>query len=108
MDINSKLEKIILLLNKDEFLESHDIFEELWRKYKNNESSRIESFILKAFVNASVSFELYKMNKFKHSQNLWNTYRKYEYLIEEINSINSVNYQKIKKIIYEKREIYIK
>jgi hypothetical protein len=108
MDINSKLEKIILLLNKNEFVESHDIFEELWREYKNNESSRIESFILKAFVNASVSFELYKMNKFEHSQNLWNTYIKYEYLIEEINSINSVNYQKIKKIIYEKREKYIK
>ena len=44
MDINLQLEEIILLLDQNKFVESHDIFEELWRKYKNNESTRKESF----------------------------------------------------------------
>jgi predicted metal-dependent hydrolase len=107
MNINLELEEIILLLNGNKFVQAHDIFEELWRKYKNNESTRQESFILKAFVNGSVSIELYKMQRFEHSLNVWNTYKKYEYLIDEIISLNKNNYKKIKEIIYEKREKYI-
>jgi predicted metal-dependent hydrolase len=108
MNINLQLEEIILLLNQNKFVESHDVFEELWREYKKDESTRKESFILKAFVNGSVSIELYKMQRFEHSLNVWNTYKKYEYLIDEIDSFNKKNYQKIKEIIYEKREKYIK
>ncbi len=108
MDINLSLEKIILFLENDDFIKSHDLFEELWRKYKDNENTRKESFILKAFVNGSVTIELFKMQRYEHSLNVWNTYKKYEYLIDEIESINSENYKKIKKIIYEKREKYIK
>lgn len=108
MNINLQLEKIILLLEENKFVEVHDIFEELWREYKKNEITREESFILKAFVNASVSIELYKMQRFEHSLNVWNTYKKYEYLIDEINSINKNNYKKIQEIIYKKREQYIK
>lgn len=107
MDINLTLKKIILFLENDEFVKSHDLFEELWRKYKDNEYTRKESFILKAFVNGSVTIALYKMQRYEHSLNVWNTYKKYEYLIDEIESINSENYKKIKEIIYKKREIYI-
>ncbi|WP_368030147.1 DUF309 domain-containing protein [Arcobacter sp. s6] len=108
MNINLELEQIILLLNQNKFVEAHDVFEELWRDYKKDESTREESFILKAFVNGSVSIELYKMQRFEHSLNVWNTYKKYEYLIDEIDSLNKKNYQEIKEIIYEKREKYIK
>lgn len=108
MDINLELKEIIFLLEKENFIKSHDILEELWRKYKNDENTRQESFILKAFVNGSVSIELYKMQRFEHSSNVWNTYKKYEYLIDELKSINSSTYKEIKEIIYEKREKYIK
>ncbi|MCB9096096.1 hypothetical protein [Arcobacter aquimarinus] len=108
MKLEEDLRKVIFLLLEDEFIESHDFLERLWRVYKNDEKSRKESFILKAFVNATVSFELYKMKRFEHSNNVWNTYKKYEYLIDEIESTNSSNYRKIKEIIYEKREKYIK
>lgn len=108
MDINLKLQEIISLLKEEKFVEVHDIFEELWREYKNDKSTREESFILKAFVNASVSIELYKMHRIEHSINVWNTYKKYENLIETLKTKNSLNYKNIKKIIYEKREKYIK
>jgi hypothetical protein len=108
MDINLKLEDIILLLKEEKFVEAHDVLEELWREYKNQESTREESFILKAFVNASVSIELYNMQRFEHSNNVWNTYLKYENLIDDLKSINNINYKKIKEIIYKKREKYIK
>jgi len=108
MDINLQLKSIIFLLENEQFIESHDILEELWRVYKNDENTRKESFILKSFVNASVCIELYKMQRFEHSNNVWNTYKKYENLIDELNSVNSLNYKKIKEILYEKRDKYIK
>lgn len=108
MNINLELEEIILLLNENKFVEAHDVFEELWRVYKKNEATREESFILKAFVNGSVCIELYKMQRFEHSTNVWNTYKKYEYLIDKLDSLNKNNYKKIQEIIYEKREQYIK
>ena len=108
MNINSKLEEIILLLQEDKFIKSHDIFEELWKEYKNDENTREESFILKAFVNALASLELYNMQRVEHSKNVWKTYLKYEKLIDSVNSQNSNNYNKIKTIIYKKREKQIK
>jgi hypothetical protein len=107
MDIDLEHKKIIFLLENDEFIRAHDILEELWRKYKDNEQTRAESFILKALLNASVSIELYKMQRFEHSLNVWNTYKKYEYLIDEINCKNTKSYKRIKDIIYKKREKYI-
>ena len=101
MEINKDLEKIIFLLENDKF-------EDLWREYKNDEISRQESFILKAFVNASVTFELYKMQRIEHSNNVWNTYKKYENLIDKLETLNTNNYKRIKEIIYKKREEYIK
>ena len=108
MNIKDKLEEIITLLENDEFVKAHDLCELLWRKYKADENTREESFILKAFTNASVSLELYNMQREEHCVNVWNTYKKYEYLIDELKSINKTQYTKIKDLIYKKREQIIK
>ncbi|MGE4462146.1 MAG: hypothetical protein AB7D49_06910 [Arcobacter sp.] len=108
MQLNEELNDIIFLLEIENFIEAHNKLEELWKKYKNDEKTREESFILKAFVNASVSFELLKIQRFEHASNVWNTYKKYEDLIEKLYTTNSKNYKKIKEIVYKKREKYIK
>lgn len=108
MNILNNLDEIIKLLENEDFVKAHDLFEELWRKYKNNECTREESFILKALVNGSVFFEVYKMQRYEHAKNLWDTYKKYEYLIEKLDSQNKDKYKKIKELIYEKREKLIK
>jgi len=108
MQLNEELNDIIFLLEIENFIEAYNKLEELWKKYKNDEKTREESFILKAFVNASVSFELYNMQRFEHSNNVWNTFLKYENLIDNLETKNSLNYKKIKDIIYKKREKYIK
>ena len=108
MDIREKLNFIISLINDEKFVKAHDLLENLWRKYKDDKSTRNESFILKAFVNGCVNFEIYKMGKIEHSANLWNTYKKYEYLINDIDSINKEKYLEIKDLIYKKREKLIK
>jgi len=108
MDIREKLNFVISLIKEEKFVKAHDFLEKLWREYKGQKDTRNESFILKAFVNGCVSFEIYKMNKMEHSANLWNTYKKYEHLIGEIDSINKEQYLQIKDLIYMKREKLVK
>ena len=104
MNIKKELNKIILLIDKNYFFKAHNITEDLWRVYKNEKSTRTESFILKSFVNAFAFFELFKMQRYEHADNIWKLFKKYEYLIEELNSINKVEYKNIQELIYKKRD----
>lgn len=108
MIIIKELKEAIDLLNKNEFVQAHDVFENLWRAYKDSDSSREESFILKAFTNASISIELHKMSREQHSTNVWNTFKKYENLIETIITPNRDKYKEIRSLIYTKRDEFIK
>ena len=104
MNIIKELEDILSILEEEDFIKVHNKFEELWKKYKNDTKTREESFILKGLVNASASIELYKMSRFEHAQNVWRTFKKYEYLIDKLNSENKEEYKKIQELIYIKRD----
>ena len=104
MNIKDELLEIFILLEKNNFVNAHDKCENLWRKYKNDTNTREESFILKAFVNAIAFLELIKMQRYGHAKKIWQIFKKYENLIEEINSQNKIEYKKIQELIYTKRE----
>ena len=104
MNIKEELNKIILLIDKNYFLLAHNKIEDLWREYKNDENTRNESYILKAFVNAFAFFELIKMKRYEHANKIWQLFKKYEYLIDEINSIHKIEYKKIQELIYKKQD----
>lgn len=108
MIIIKELKEALELLQKNEFIKAHDLFEKLWREYKDDAKTRQESFILKGFVNASISFELYNMNRVQHCQNVWDTFKKYEHLVDDLISANRDKYKEIKTLIYKKREEFIK
>lgn len=107
MNIIKELNEIYLILEDEDFIKAHYKFEELWKRYKNDKTTREESFILKAFVNASVSIELHKINRIDHSRKIWHIFKKYEYLIDELNNDNKKVYKKIQKLIYIKRDKYM-
>ena len=104
MNIKEDLNEIKLLIDKNYFLIAHNKTEDLWRVYKNDKSTRIESFILKAFVNAFAFFELNKMKRYEHADRIWKLFKKYEYLIDELNSMNKIEYKNIQELIYKKRD----
>jgi len=103
MTIEKELDEIYLIIVSEDFVKAHYKLEELWKKYKNDKTTREESFILKALVNASLSIELYKMNRIDHSKKIWSIFKKYEYLINKLNSKNKKEYKKIQELIYRKK-----
>jgi len=103
MNIKKELKKIFLLVDKNYFLIAHNKTEDLWREYKNDKTTRDESFILKAFVNAFAFFELISMQRYEHANKIWQVFKKYEPLIDELNSVNKIEYKQIQELIYKKR-----
>ena len=60
------------LIIAQEFHEAHEIFEEYWFENRDNKSSEIRT--IKGFINAAVSFELFKRGKISQSERVWENY----------------------------------
>ncbi len=62
------------LIEKGEFFQAHETLEPLWHRLKKDNDPL--SFTIKGFINAAVSFELYKRGRTSHHKP-WQTYLKY-------------------------------
>jgi len=91
------LEKFILSLNEQRYYDAHSYLEEIWfpRRFEDNNEIKL----LKGFINASVSFELYKRGKFMQSKNIWRNYLKYRQLLYKTDSLYKNRYQAISRDI---------
>lgn len=69
---NSTVEEFKTLIKEGRFYESHEVLEVLWFP---NRHMKIPFYnILKGFINASVSFELYKRGRVNQSKQVWENY----------------------------------
>lgn len=70
----------------ENFVEGHELLEDIWREWKNNPKKREESFILKGFINGSTALALKVMGRDEPSKKVWQTYEKYRPLIASLPS----------------------
>ncbi len=84
MEYNDKLNEFILCLEEKRFYDAHEALEEIWfpRRFENDKEIKL----LKGFINASVSFELYKLGREVQSKKVWKNYLKYRPLLYSVNS----------------------
>ncbi len=69
------LDDFVACLQSERFFEAHEALEPLW--FAHRFSKHEEILLLKGFINASVSFELYKRGRTLPSEKVWKTYEKY-------------------------------
>ena len=98
-----EINEFITLLKEDNFSKAAEYLELLWREYKNNDYTRMESFILKGLINGSFSLAMYQIGKKNSCELLWKKYEKYQPLINELVSINTHKYKLAAKILEDKR-----
>ena len=63
------------LINKKLFYEAHEALEEWW--FPRRKTKDALSLVLKGFINAAVSMELYKRDKIEQSKKIHKVYLKY-------------------------------
>jgi formyltetrahydrofolate synthetase len=101
-----ELNKFLDMVTNNEFVEAHEVLEDRWREWKNNPSQREESFILKGLINGTTALALKVMKKDAPANQVWKTYKKYEPLIEKINSIHTPMYKKAQQLLLKKYAFY--
>jgi hypothetical protein len=74
MLFESILQEFQRLIDERKFYEAHEILEVLWFPNRHQKTPFYNT--LKGFINASVSFELYKRGRVNQSKQVWNNYLK--------------------------------
>jgi len=76
-----KIDRYKSLILEHKFFEAHEALEEFW--FPRRKSKTREVLIVKGFINAAVSFELYKRKRQLNAKRVWQTYKKFSALIKE-------------------------
>lgn len=100
--MKKNIEEFLTLLVEDEFVEAHEVLEDLWREWKNTPIKRDESFILKGLINGATALALEKLKREEASKQVWATFLKYEPLIETITSQYTPLYKEAQKLLHVK------
>ena len=93
----NEIENYKRLVEEGRYYEAHEALEELWfpiRKTKSN-----FSLVLKGFINAAVSMELYKRGKRKQSYKIFLVYKKYVNMTKINDSDKPEEFKVLKKFI---------
>jgi hypothetical protein len=100
--MKSKIDNFMACLEEERFYDAHEALEEVWFPRRFEDSNEIK--LLKGFINASVSFELYRKGKIKQSKKIWMNYLKYRQLLFKVDSIYLNKYNTLSRYI---ENIYI-
>jgi len=95
--VKQKINNFVKCLEEERFYDAHEALEEAWYPRRFEESNEVK--LLKGFINASVSFELYKKGKNKQSKKVWMNYLKYRQLLFKIDSFYLNDYYKIARYL---------
>ena len=95
--MKQKINNFVKCLEEERFYDAHEALEEAWYPRRFEDSNEVK--LLKGFINASVSFELYKKGKNKQSKKVWMNYLKYRQLLFKIDSFYLNDYYKIARYL---------
>ena len=93
--ISSKIEEFLLCIQEQRFYDAHEVLEEVWFPLRFENSNELK--LIKGFINASVSFELFKRGRIEQSKKVWANYLKYRSLLYKIDSDNKNMYYQISR-----------
>ncbi|NOX16165.1 MAG: DUF309 domain-containing protein [Epsilonproteobacteria bacterium] len=101
------IDKFLEVVEKDEFVEGHEVLEDKWRELKKNPNTLNESKILKGLINGSTALALKNLGKEKGAKTVWDTFEKYRPLIHSEICKNSSDYKLAEKLLDEKYKLYM-
>ncbi|MDQ7045557.1 MAG: DUF309 domain-containing protein [Sulfurimonas sp.] len=92
-----KIQEYILCLDEQRYYDAHEALEAIWfpRRFEDDKEMKL----LKGFINASVSFELFKQDKILQSKKVWKNYIKYRPLLYNVESSHSNTYHSIARYV---------
>ncbi|MDC0933052.1 DUF309 domain-containing protein [Arcobacteraceae bacterium] len=88
-----EIEKFKQLINQKFYYEAHESLEELWFPIRKSKDDYC--LVLKGFINAAVSLELYKRDKLLQCKKIYLVYNKY---VTENRMLKTKKYKKFREL----------
>lgn len=101
------IKQFLEVVEKNEFVEGHEVLEADWHRLKKLPESLDEAKILKGLINASTALALACKGKKEGAKRVWQTYEKYAPLIDTTTSSYTVFYKEAQTILLRKYALYM-
>ena len=101
-ELKKQIEIFNICLQEERFFDAHEAIESIWFKLRKEKSNEVK--LLRAYINAAVSFELYKRGRCDASQKVWCNFIKHQALLSIIESKYQPYYALAEGKILEIRE----
>jgi hypothetical protein len=105
----SELEKQVsnfnICLQEERFFDAHEAIESIWFPLRKNKNDELK--LLRGYINAAVSFELYKRGRYESAERVWCTFIKHQPLVHSIEYKYRAQYKAAEAKILEIRERFI-
>lgn len=93
------LNLFLKVVEAEDFVEGHEVLEEMWREWKKDPLKKEESFILKGLINGSTALALKRLGRESSALQVWETFEKYRPLIHTLSSIHTPLYKKAESLL---------
>ena len=101
------IENFLKVVSNNEFVDGHEVLEELWHLYKKCSEKENEAKILKGLINASTSLALASKGKLEGAQRVWQTFEKYRPLLNTTSCENIHLYKEAEALLDAKKSLYM-
>jgi hypothetical protein len=91
--MQQQISKFLRCIEEQRFYDAHEVFEEVWFPRRFEKNGEVE--LLKGFINAAVSFELYKRKRYHQSKKVWKNYLKYRQLLYKLQTPYTNEYHQL-------------
>jgi len=95
--VSEKIAEFVSCLKEQRYYDAHEVLEDIWFPRRFDKCD--ETNLLKAFINASVSFELYKRGRVEQSKKAWRNYLKHRGLLLKVDSEYKNHYYQLSRYI---------
>jgi len=101
------IEAFLNVVERDEFVEGHEVLEVEWHRLKKLPAYEDEAKILKGLINASTALALACKGKKEGALRVWQTYEKYAPLIASTPSSLTTHYEEAQALLLRKYVLYM-
>lgn len=102
----SSIDRFILAIEEEKFIEAHELLEHDWKKYKK-EGNKEKAKALQGLINGATALALLVIKKrVEGYKKVWPVFLKYEYLLDIISLEEIEKYHYASKLLHIKNKKY--
>ena len=99
----SAIKEFIALVQNNEFAPAHEVLEHDWKMYKK-EGKKEHSKALQGLINGTTALALYNKGRADAYKKVWETFLKYQHLLDEITLCEKELYLEARELLYKKNQ----